>query len=90
MQQNCKQPIFVEAKQHLLRFAVDTINASTAHAAIWHGATTINDISAGRHDAEMLKLLARHPHVQYVAMYSSNPSPPDVPVASILRSPSVV
>jgi dihydropteroate synthase len=40
--------------------SVDTTLAEVADFAIANGATIINDISAGREDPEMLKLVARH------------------------------
>ncbi|RRD61313.1 dihydropteroate synthase [Leucobacter sp. OH1287] len=40
--------------------SVDTVNASTAAAALAAGADIINDVSGGLHDPQMLKTVAKH------------------------------
>ena len=54
-------------------FSIDTVKSGVAEAAIRHGATVINDVSGGRADPRMLSVLAAHPDVSYVLMYSKNP-----------------
>src|SRR5690625_3004129 len=39
--------------------SIDTINASTAEAAVLAGARTVNDVSGGLHDEHMLATVAR-------------------------------
>jgi dihydropteroate synthase len=48
--------------------SVDTRHASVAAAAIEHGATMVNDVSAGTHDPNMLSTVASA-RVEYVAMH---------------------
>ena len=49
------------ARRHpLLPLSVDTVHGGTADAAIGEGAVIINDVTAGRHDAELLAVAARH------------------------------
>ncbi|MFH1691727.1 MAG: dihydropteroate synthase [Candidatus Omnitrophota bacterium] len=40
--------------------SVDTMKSEVAHAALQEGASIINDISAGRFDKKILKVVARH------------------------------
>ncbi len=46
------------ATQTPVPISVDTRNASTARAAVAAGASIVNDVSAGRHDPEMLGVVA--------------------------------
>jgi dihydropteroate synthase len=48
--------------------SVDTTKASVADAALRSGARVVNDISAGRHDPEMLDVVAQH-NAGYVAVH---------------------
>ncbi len=55
--------------------SVDTYKSEVAEAAIAAGAGMINDVTAGRGDARMFAVMAKHPHVAYVMMYSKDPTP---------------
>ena len=54
-------PVFrgLQGKLHV-PFSIDTRKASVARAAIDHGATIINDVTALSHDPEMAPLAAKH------------------------------
>lgn len=43
-----------------LPIAIDTVHAGTAEAALAVGAAIVNDVTAGRHDPEILDVAARH------------------------------
>lgn len=51
------------------RASVDTFNVETAEFAIEQGVSVINDVKGGR-NIKMLELLAAHPNVKYVSMFS--------------------
>eukprot|EP00659_Diplonema_papillatum_P004757 gene4757-7315_t len=53
-------------------FSVDTVNATTAQAALEHGFTVVNDVSGGRRDSRMFSLIAANPRAKYVMMYCKN------------------
>ena len=49
------------ARRHpALPLSVDTVHATTADAAIGVGASIINDVTAGRHDADLVRVAVRH------------------------------
>jgi dihydropteroate synthase len=48
--------------------SIDTIHAQTADETLQAGAHIINDIAAGRYDADMLTTVARH-HAPYIIMH---------------------
>jgi dihydropteroate synthase len=55
-------PIITEiASRHDVPISIDTTRAEVASAAIDAGASIINDVSAGREDADMLPLAAEVP-----------------------------
>ncbi len=48
------------ARRHAgVPLSVDTVHAATADAALDAGASIVNDVTAGRHDPELLKVVAR-------------------------------
>eukprot|EP01060_Flectonema_neradi_P017567 TRINITY_DN24431_c0_g1_i1.p1 TRINITY_DN24431_c0_g1~~TRINITY_DN24431_c0_g1_i1.p1 ORF type:complete len:311 (+),score=69.77 TRINITY_DN24431_c0_g1_i1:65-934(+) len=55
-------------------FSVDTVNASTAKLAVEHGFTIVNDVSGGRNDTNMFKVIADNPSIKYIMMYCKNAS----------------
>ena len=64
---------FLKNKNFFTKFSIDTKNAKTAINAIKNGCTMVNDVSGGRNDPEMFKVIAKH-NVQYVLMYCKNSS----------------
>jgi len=50
--------------------SIDTTRSAIAGLAISAGATYVNDVSGGNADAEMSKVIAENPGVQYIAMHS--------------------
>lgn len=62
-------PVITELVELGAIVSIDTMNASTAEAAIGMGATYVNDVSGGLADSGMGKLLARNPNVQYILMH---------------------
>lgn len=50
-------------------YSIDTRKAIVAQAAIEAGAHIINDISALRYDADMVRVLASNPHVRVILMH---------------------
>jgi dihydropteroate synthase len=62
-------PVITELVELGATVSIDTMNASTAEAAIGMGATYVNDVSGGLADSAMAKLLARNPKVQYILMH---------------------
>lgn len=55
--------------------SVDTYNAAVAREALREGATIINDVSAGRADLDMFKVLSDRPS-KMVLVYSKDSHPP--------------
>jgi dihydropteroate synthase len=55
--------------------SIDTYKARVAAQAIDAGAVMVNDVTAGRGDADMFAVLAQYPTVQYVLMYAKDASP---------------
>lgn len=53
-----------------LPFSLDTRDARIAQLGIEAGISIINDVSAWRYDTHMIDLIAQHPQIQYVIMYS--------------------
>ena len=51
-------PVLALLRDRPVPISVDTYHAATAHAALAHGATMINDISALRHDPDMAGVIA--------------------------------
>ena len=49
--------------------SIDTMRASVAEKAIKLGVQYVNDVSGGLADPEMYKVIARHPHIQYIIMH---------------------
>ena len=43
-----------------LPLSIDTVHAATADAAIGAGAAIVNDVTAGRHDADLIPVAVRH------------------------------
>ena len=62
-------PVVTELVELGATVSIDTMNSSTAEAAIGMGATYVNDVSGGLADPAMGKLLARNPKVQYILMH---------------------
>jgi dihydropteroate synthase len=61
-------PVVAALAAERIRVSIDTLNASTAAAAVEAGATIINDVSGGLVDPDMLSTAARL-EVDYVAMH---------------------
>jgi len=61
-------PVITELARHGVRISVDTLNASTAEAAVAAGASVINDVSGGLADPLMAGVAARSGRT-YVAMH---------------------
>jgi len=61
-------PVIKELAKTGARISIDTMRASTARAAIKAGAQTINDVSGGLADPEMLPTAAQL-GVPYIAMH---------------------
>ncbi|KGJ78548.1 dihydropteroate synthase [Cryobacterium roopkundense] len=61
-------PVITELARHGVRISVDTLNASTAEAAVAAGASIINDVSGGLADPLMAGVAARSGRT-YVAMH---------------------
>lgn len=57
-------------KSRLIDISIDTFHWETAKKAIEFGVGYINDVSFGR-NLNMLNLLAEHPDVKYILMYST-------------------
>ena len=62
-------PVVTELVELGATVSIDTMNSSTAEAAIGMGATYVNDVSGGLADPAMGKVLARNPKVQYILMH---------------------
>ena len=61
-------PVIAELAKHGTPISIDTMRASTAHAAVKAGASIINDVSGGLADPEMLQTVAEL-KVPYIAMH---------------------
>lgn len=61
-------PIIAELAKHGTPISIDTMRASTAHAAVKAGASIINDVSGGLADPHMLETAAEL-KVPYIAMH---------------------
>jgi dihydropteroate synthase len=61
-------PVITELAKHGATISIDTMRASTAEAAIYAGASIINDVSGGLADVAMLQTAARL-KVPYIAMH---------------------
>jgi dihydropteroate synthase len=61
-------PVIAELAKHRTPISIDTMRASTAHAAVKAGASIINDVSGGLADPEMLQTVAEL-KVPYIAMH---------------------
>jgi len=61
-------PVITELAKHGTPISIDTMRASTAHAAVKAGASIINDVSGGLADPEMLQTAAEL-KVPYIAMH---------------------
>jgi dihydropteroate synthase len=61
-------PVITELAKHGATISIDTMRASTAEAAIYAGASIINDVSGGIADVAMLQTAARL-KVPYIAMH---------------------
>jgi dihydropteroate synthase len=61
-------PVIAELAKHGTAISIDTMRASTAHAAVKAGASIINDVSGGLADPEMLQTVAEL-KVPYIAMH---------------------
>jgi dihydropteroate synthase len=61
-------PVIAELAKHGTPISIDTMRASTAHAAVRAGASIINDVSGGLADPEMLQTVAEL-KVPYIAMH---------------------
>lgn len=61
-------PVIRELAARGVRMSVDTMNASTAEAALDAGAVIVNDVSGGLADADMLRLVAER-DAPYIAMH---------------------
>ncbi|MEN9620423.1 MAG: dihydropteroate synthase [Actinomycetota bacterium] len=66
-------PVVAALAQQGIRVSIDTMNASTAAAAVQAGAAIVNDVSGGLADPAMLETVAALP-VDYVAMHWRGPS----------------
>jgi dihydropteroate synthase len=62
-------PVIQELVKLDATVSIDTTRHSIARDAIKSGARYINDVSGGLADKEMAKVVAEHPHIQYVAMH---------------------
>ena len=62
-------PVIQELVKLDATVSIDTTRHSIAREAIKSGARYINDVSGGLADKEMAKVVAEHPHIQYVAMH---------------------
>lgn len=61
-------PVITELAKHGTPISIDTMRASTAHAAVKAGASIINDVSGGLADTHMLETAAEL-KVPYIAMH---------------------
>ena len=61
-------PVIAELAKHGTPISIDTMRASTAHAAVNAGASIINDVSGGLADPHMLETAASL-KVPYIAMH---------------------
>ncbi len=61
-------PVISELARHGVHVSIDTMRASTARAAVEAGALTINDVSGGLADPQMLAVVAEA-GVDYVVMH---------------------
>ena len=61
-------PVIDQLAKHGTPISIDTMRASTAHAAVKAGASIINDVSGGLADAQMLQTAAEL-KVPYIAMH---------------------
>lgn len=66
-------PVIVALAERGIEVSVDTMNASTARAAVRSGASIINDVSGGLADREMAEVVAET-CVRYVVMHWRGPS----------------
>jgi dihydropteroate synthase len=55
--------------------SVDTIRSSVARACVSEGATMVNDITAGRFDADMFQTIADLKNIPYVVMHMKGETP---------------
>jgi dihydropteroate synthase len=62
-------PVIQELVKLDATVSIDTTRHSIAREAIKSGARYINDVSGGLADKEMVKVVAEHPHIQYIAMH---------------------
>jgi len=60
-------------RECVLPFSLDTRDARIAALWIASGVQMINDVSWWRYDPDMIALIAAHPQVKYVIMYSKAP-----------------
>lgn len=65
------EPVLRELKRQIpdCRISIDTQKASVAEKAIQAGADIINDISALEYDPDLVKVLARYPHIKVILMH---------------------
>ena len=61
-------PVIKELAKHGAPISIDTMRASTSHAAVKAGASIINDVSGGLADSQMLQTAAEL-KVPYIAMH---------------------
>lgn len=66
--------IAIKKKYPNATLSIDTYKAAVAHAAIARGVQMVNDVTAGRGDPEMFKVIAES-SVSYVMMYSKDSTP---------------
>jgi dihydropteroate synthase len=67
-------PLITELSNLGVTISIDTTRAEVANAAILAGASLVNDVSGGKADPKMAKVIARNPQVQYVVMHWRGPS----------------
>ncbi len=62
-------PLITELSESGIPISIDTMRSEVAAAAISAGATIVNDVSGGKADSNMGRLLARNPQIQMVVMH---------------------
>ena len=62
-------PVIQELVKLDATVSIDTTRHSIAREAIKSGARFINDVSGGLADEKMSRVVADHPHIQYIAMH---------------------
>ncbi|BDI23971.1 dihydropteroate synthase [Herbiconiux sp. L3-i23] len=82
-------PVVVALAERGIEVSVDTMNASTALAAVRSGASIINDVSGGLADLGMAGVIAET-RVKYIAMHWRGPSNEMVTLADYRDVPSDV